>query len=186
MIKSTLLFLIMFLPGPGPLGVSWEDSYNYHPDILGYSYYYGDYSWGHVVYSGRADILGMETEAQLFFSRKKITKAYLIFGPAGLSNWNCMKKYKEVRSLLIFKYGVYNFIREEKDPLIKDLLFVSPCGPISLGLHKISTYWTRTKYQIVLEITASDEDLYIEITYINRNKEKIRKKEERLKIIKKF
>jgi hypothetical protein len=171
---------------PGPLGISWVQKYESHPNLPGYKYYYGDMYWGEVIYYGLEDLIGMESEIQLFFDRKKITKAHLILGPAGINESNCLIKYKKVKKILIQKYGNFNYIKEEKDPIIDELLTAYPCYPISLGLHNIETHWNNKDYQIKLSIVSDDDGFYIEITYIHKNRDKIREKNKKRKIIKKF
>lgn len=185
MIHWNILYLVISLLSLDPLGVSWDKVYNDHPQISGYSYYYGDLDWGQVIYYGQEDLLGMETEIQLVFQGKRISKAYLIFGPSGINDWNCIVKYKKVRRMLSHKYGNYNYIRETKDPIIEDLLSAAPCYPISIGLHEVNTYWTHEGYQIEASLLGgSDGEFYIEITYIDKGREKTRSEQEKLRIIK--
>lgn len=170
-----------------PLGVSWDKIHKDLPQISGYSYYYGELDWGKVSYLGSADILGMETEIQLVFHANKISKAYLILGPGGINDWNCIDKYKEVRTMLNHKYGPYNYVKESKDPITDDLLSAAPCYPISLGLHDVHTYWTYENYQIESSLFGGDgETFYIEVTYVYRSRDKNRNKKEIQQIIKGF
>ena len=79
-----------------PVGINWDKVYKYYPNISGYSYYLGDIEWGTVIYISNEDILGLESELQVYFNNKKVSKAILILGPEGLNDYNCVKKYKQV------------------------------------------------------------------------------------------
>ena len=184
---NVVMFSLVFVfSNINPLGVNWNKKYKLHPNISGYSYYYGDTNWGEVIYIGNEDVASMETEVQLHFSKGKITKAMLILGPRGMSEWNCMRKYKEINSLLSHKYGKYNFISIKKDPVIEDLISSSECYTVSLGLYSVVTYWTKDQYEIKSEILADEDGFYIEITYIHAPREKKRNKVQKNKIIKKL
>ena len=186
MIFQNLLLLTSTLLVMSPLNISWDKKYDTYPELQDYKYYYGTVSWGEVIYLGTEDILGMESEIQLFFDSKKITKANLILGPAGLNEWNCINKYKKVKDMLIHKYGKLNYIRETKDPLTRDLLFTSACYPISLGMREIDTYWNTKEYQIKMSLVGEDGEFFIEIEYVHKNKDKMRLQKRKDKIIKKF
>jgi len=79
-----------------PLGLSWQSKQPDIPRIEGYQYYYGDRNWGTIVYLSKQDIIGLESELQLIFLGKKISSAILILGPAGLNDYNCIRKYKKI------------------------------------------------------------------------------------------
>ena len=186
--QSVILYLTIILSSLNPLGLSWEKEYNKNkiPEISGYKYYYGSIDWGQIIYISSEDILQMESEIQLYFDGGKISKANFILGPGGINSWNCIAKYKKVRSLLNKKYGSYTFIRETKDPLLEDLLTSTPCYPISLGLREITTYWNKKTFNIEMLLMSDEEGFYIEITYTNLKREKTRNEKEKKKIIKKF
>ena len=93
-----------------PLGLEWDKKYQHLPNIEGYSYYYGDVGWGTIVYVGKQDLSGLETEIQLELAAKKLVRARLILGPAGLSVFNCITKYRKIITLLNKKYGNYLII----------------------------------------------------------------------------
>ena len=169
-----------------PLGVSWDKKYTNYPQINDYKYYYGSILWGQVVYLGKEDILGMESEIHLLFNKKNISKAVLILGPTGINEWNCLSKYIKVRKILIHKYGKFNFVKETKDPVIKDLLTSSACHPISIGLREIETHWETKNYRIKLSLIGEDGEFFIEIDYIHKNNNLHRLREQKDKIIKKF
>ena len=183
--KILLLTLTISLP-PAPLGVDWDKKHTYYPTIPEYRYYYGDIDWGEVIYIGNEDIMGMESEIQLFFHQKKIVKALLILGPMGINDTNCIKKYKKVRKLLTYKYGSYKYTREEKDPVAEDLITTSACYPFALGIHKITTYWTHGRYLIGSKLIGDEEGYYIEVAYTDNNGIKKYNKSQRAKIIKKL
>ena len=162
-------YLLTFLFLSAPLGLDWKKDYKTDqiPKIEGYRYYYGDISWGQIVYLGNDDIIGLETEIHLNFIRKAITSAVLILGPSGLGDYNCMKKYKDLLDLLNHKYGHYKKIHEVKDPLIDDLIFSTTCYPMKVGLHEIRTLWNFDKFSIEALLFGDDDGYYIEITYTN-------------------
>jgi len=174
-------FLLM-----NPLGVSWNKKYTNYPQISDYKYYYGSVPWGQVVYIGKEDILGMESEIHLLFSKKNLSKATLILGPIGINEWNCLSKYVKVRKILIRKYGKFNFVKEIKDPVIKDLITSSACYPISIGLREIETHWETKDYRIKLSLFGEDRDFFIEIDYMHKNNNLHRLESQKDKIIKKF
>ncbi len=185
MIYNIVLFVASLFVS-SPLGIPWDKEYLTKPEIQEYQYYYGSVSWGEVIYLGKEDILGMESEIQLFFDRGKIAKANLILGPAGINEYNCISKYKNVRNMLVHKYGKFNYIKEIKDPIIEDLLTAYTCYPILLGIHEIDTYWIKSEYQIELSLVGDGSAYYIEISYIHKSREKNRDKMKKIEIIRKF
>ena len=186
MFQTIITFLTFSIAMVSPLGVSWDNQHEKVPEISGYKYYYGDVLWGKIIYFGTEDILGMESEIHLFFDRKKITKAILILGPAGINEWNCIQKYKRVQKLISEKYGKFNYISEKKDPIINDLLTTYTCYPVRLGIHEINTYWDADNYKIQLSLIGDDDGYYIETTYVHKNREKNRSKKQKKKTLKKF
>ena len=186
MINTAFLILVTTLTNIVPLGLPWEKIHQHHPDISGYSYYYGDLDWGQVIYLGREDIAGMETELQIYFLRGRLTKAILILGPRGINDYNCIKKYKRIKKLVTYKYGKYNFIKEEKDPIIEDLIYSSECYPVSLGIYSVSTYWTKGDFQIESTLVADSDGYYIEISYVYLNLDRDRKKHESKLLLRKL
>jgi hypothetical protein len=187
MFQSILSYLILSFTSLNPLNISWDKIHKEYPQISGYSYFYGGVDWGKVVYLKEESVLGLEAEIQLVFHKNKISKAYLILGPRGLNEQNCIDKYKEVRRFLNSKYGPYSLVKEWRDPIIEDLLTAAPCYPISLGLHDINTYWTHGGYHIESSLFADGEgSLYIEIIYTHIPQEKKRSKKEIQNIIKGF
>ena len=169
-----------------PVGINWDKVYKYYPNISGYSYYLGDIEWGTVVYISKEDILGLESELQVYFNNKKISKAVLILGPEGLNDYNCVKKYKQVTKYLNQKYGNYRYIKEKKDPIINDLIVSSICYSMALGLYEVTTYWLYQNYYIECKLIGDYEGYYIETTYINNNRIRKYNQKQKNKIIKKL
>ena len=66
MFQNLLLLSFSFFLA-SPLSLQWDNKYNTIPEIEDYQYYYGSIPWGQVIYIGTEDILGMESEVQLFF-----------------------------------------------------------------------------------------------------------------------
>ena len=185
MFQNLLLLSFSFFLA-SPLSLQWDNKYNTIPEIEDYQYYYGSIPWGQVIYIGTEDILGMESEVQLFFEKKRITKANLILGPSGINSVNCVKKFTKVRELLSRKYGNFNYIKEKKDPIIDDLVSSSKCYPIRLGIHEIDVYWDTKEYRIILSLIGDHDGFYLEISYIHKNRDKVRTKTQIKKVIKKF
>ena len=186
MFYKALLLLTTAILTQNPLSVSWEKKHSQFPKIQGYNYYYGDMSWGRVYYLGREDVLGMESEIHLYFNRNKITKADLVLGPAGINERNCIAKYKEVTKILTYKYGKFSYIKEKKDPIIEDLLSSHPCYPILIGTHEIDTYWENKDFLITLSLFGDEENIYLEVSYLHKSRDKLRLKTKKSKIAEKF
>ena len=76
-----------------PLGLPWgkQVSKNFQ-EIKDFQYWYGDSSWGEIIFLGRFGDL--EAEIQLELSGRYITKAVLIMGPGGINQSNCFSKFK--------------------------------------------------------------------------------------------
>ena len=181
-----LKYLIILLMFPKPLGLEWNKENKILPQIEGYKYYYGDTYWDPVVYYGTEDLLGLETEIHLYFVNKRISKAILILGPAGLDDYNCLVKYKEVIKVLSKKYGRYNHTTEKKNPLIDELIYSSSCYTVKLGLYQASTHWAHKGFSIEALLLGDDDGVYIEISYISLNRVKQKKLKENKKIFKKL
>jgi hypothetical protein len=169
-----------------PLGLDWSKSHSTVPEVPDYTYYYGDIYFSPIVYTGREDILGLETEIHLHIARHKIAKAVLILGPAGMDEYDCKRKYKEVVSFLSKKYGHYTHTSQIKEAEIEDLVFSAKCYPMMMGIETIRTHWRTPKYQIDASLLGDAEGLYIEITYTDRNRIKKYTKDQESKIIKKL
>ena len=178
---STLICFIAVLSSP--LSLNWEKQYSNQnlPIIEGYKYYLGDIHRGEVVYFGNKDLLGVETEVQIRFKGSKILSALLILGPAGLDDYNCLKKYKEVSSILTRKYGKKHILLDTRDPIIEDLIAVSQCKPVYLGIRTIKTIWKTKEYIIEAKLIGDIDGYYIEIQY-----NKIQKLDSKNKFIKSF
>jgi hypothetical protein len=169
-----------------PLGLNWEADYRLIQKVEGYQYLYGDTGWGTVIYSGTEDVLGIETELQLHYAARKISKAILILGPAGINNYNCIAKHSKLIKLLNEKYGHYKFRKMERDSLADDLFFTSRCKVIQQGLLTVSTVWRAGDYKIVTTLLGDDEGLYIEIEYLKLSLQKIKSKQDKAKVKKKL
>jgi hypothetical protein len=181
-IKILSLSLLLF----SPLGLDWNKHHPTVPEIPDYTYYYGDVYFSPIVYVGREDILGLEAEIHLHLTRHKIAKAVLILGPAGMDEYNCKKKYKEVVNFLNKKYEYYTHTSQIKEAEIEDLVFSAKCYPMIMGIETIRTHWKTPKYQVDAYLLGDPDGLYIEITYTNRNRIKKYTKDQESKIIKKL
>ena len=130
--------------------------------------------------------MGTTAELQLFFVDKQIWKALLILGPEGIDTHNCLSKNKQLISLLNQKYGHYKTLQVEKDPAIDELLYVSACTPIGLGLYTAKYHWLTSLFLINSSLFGEDGEHYIEIEYIYRTRSKSGKKFDKNKILKKL
>ncbi len=142
------------------------------PPVEGFKYYFGDVEYGKIVYLGTKDLSGYETELQIVFGETdKVKSALLVLGPVGITEDNCISKYKEVVSELSAKYGAYVYLRETKDPIIKDLIG-PPCAPVRIGAHEIDTMWRLKDMIVAVKLLGDDYGFYIEIEYIFSNSKK--------------
>jgi len=184
MIFKLLIFLITLST---PLELDWSKKHTIPPQIPGYNYVYGDIYWDPMIYFGHEDLVGLETEIHIFFAyNKKIAKALLILGPEGLTDYNCIKKFKKVVSLLNIKYGDYQYITEVREPLLEDLLSASVCYSIKVGSHNIRVFWAGPIYNIEAMLLGDPDALYIEISYHIANRVRSHDKKHRTIILKKL
>lgn len=168
-----LLLLAIFFIFPvsatsSPLDIDLKKTYKDIPEISGFKYWYGSVQYGFAVYLGE-DLSGFETEIQLEFSGNKISKAILILGPGGINDDSCVKDYRKVIRLLNEKYGHYSHQTIEKDPIINDLIAMSPCAPVRNELYKVNTIWKLKELSVVSTLVGDDDGYYIEIEYITKN-----------------
>jgi len=170
-----------------PLGLNWDQSYNEPAKIENYRYLYGDVDYGISVYSSvEGSFLLAESEIQIYYFAKKISKALLILGPAGINDDNCLSKHGKVIGLLNKKYGHYKFTEVRKDPLADDLFYATKCKPVQLGLYEVKTTWISKDFKIVVDFFGDDDGYFIEIEYTNVAKENSRKKSVIENILKKL
>ena len=184
MLKIILSYIIL----SSPLGLNWDKEYNKNTvlNLQGYVKYYGSFSSGEVVYIGNKELLSLETEAQISFYIRKISEVLLILGPHGLNDYNCLRKYKKVISLLSEKYGPKKYILDEKDPTVEELVYFSVCKPFTVGLRTITTIWHSNGYIIEAKILGEYQEYFIEIRYIRSKVEKEQKKNKKIEIMKKL
>ena len=154
-----------------PFGLDKQKKYprSEIPQVEGFKYYFGDVEYGKIVYLGTKDLSGYETELQVVFGETdKVQSALLVLGPTGIDESNCIVKYKEVVSQLSAKYGSYTYLKEVKDPIIKDLIG-PPCAPVRVGIHEVDTMWKLEDMIISAKLVGDDFGFYIEIEYIFNN-----------------
>ena len=182
-----ILALIFIMLAPmqvndiSPLGLDWRAKHKSYKELPDYRYYYGSVNYGLVVYLGTRDLIALETELQVYYGQRRITKALLVLGPAGLNYHNCLAKHTEVIRYLNDKYGTYKTRHIQSDPLALDLLYTTMCKTIQLGLYEITTTWIVKQYKIELSLIGDDEGIYLEIEYTDMNtdpdRSKLKKKE---------
>jgi len=168
---------------PPPLNLPWAktvpDTFRNLPE---WRYYYGDSSWGFMIFYG--DAFKMESELQIRFANKKISNATLILGPQGLSDYGCLATYKNVVRLLTTKYGKPSAIKITESEIKEDLVYSTICSPIRTGLYVHETVWNVGNFYIVASIYGDDIDIFIEIDYIFKPLRSEQKKTEDSKLLK--
>jgi len=149
-----------------PFSLKTDIQYTKTPEISGFRYWYGDIDvWKKLIFIGTEDIAGFETELHLTFRNRKIVRATLILGPAGLDDENCIKNYKKIVSMLNTKYGHFRYQTIEKDPLIDDLVASSICHPVQAGLYTPTTTWIKDSKRISAVLLGEANEFFIEIEY---------------------
>jgi len=148
-----------------PLGLEWEKIHRVYHTPENFKYYSGDVAYGELAFVGTDRFLGAETELQIFFLKNKISRAILILGPSGVDTCDCLKKYRSIVKFLTKKYGPYRHKNLIKDPIISELVYVSSCYPIKLGMMSLETIWLTNKFKISSNLIGDDEGVYIEIEY---------------------
>ena len=180
-------YVLWFVTMMDPLGLIWNQPYNEPAQIENYRYLYGDVDYGISVHASKEDnFLLAESEIQVYYFAKKISKALLILGPAGINDDNCLAKHNEVIGLLSKKYGHYKFREVRKDPLADDLFYTTRCKPVRLGLYEVKTTWISKDYRIIVDFFGDDDGYLIEIEYANITKEDSRRKSVIENILKKL
>jgi len=170
-----------------PLGLSWEQKYppDAVPEIKNYNYFYGDVSWGRIIYLGE-DFLGSSAEIILEFAGRKIAIATLSLGPDGLNEANCISRYKEINKFLSQKYGHRRHTLVLRDPLIEDLLYNRECISIRTGLKYYENTWETREFQIKSFLFGDENLIIIEIEYRMKSLRESLKKQDRKKILKRI
>jgi len=154
---------------PGPLSLPWgkkDDSRIGRLEIPHYKYIYGSPGWGSVYYTGSEDIAGMSNELILYYAHRKLSSILLILGPAGINEDNCIRKYRQILSLLNKKYGHFKYQARTTDPLKDDLLFSRECYAIRAGLEVFETKWILSNFRVSSFLFGDEDDLFIEIEYV--------------------
>ena len=169
-----------------PLGLDWKREYTIFEPPPGFRYYMGDLSWGELIFSGTEDLLGAETELQLFFVKKRIAKAILILGTEGVDTHNCISKYKAVVKWLNKKYGHFQHEQLERDPLIEELVYMSVCEPVQMGMLQVRNTWSFKGFIIYSALIGDETGFYVEIEYIARSLRKLHQQVKKDKILKRL
>tara|TARA_R100001510_G_C7642172_1_gene199770 strand:- start:1204 stop:1785 length:582 start_codon:yes stop_codon:yes gene_type:complete len=184
---TSIILGIGLLLVPAPMGLDWERSLKRPPTLQGYKLNSGNIKSGILIYFGIEEFLQMETEIQLSLtSENKISKALLIFGPEGISEFNCLSRYRKIKKHLTKKYGKHNYEIQEKSSIIDDLLYISDCYALKTGLLRIKSYWRAKDYIINATLLGDDHGLYIEILYSSIKAAKKYNKKQNEKILKKL
>ena len=168
-----------------PLDLPWGKQVSKHfSEVPGFNYFYGDTTWGEIIFTGQ--LAEMEAELQLSFSNRYIVKAILVFGPGGITESNCLIRYKQMVKLLNVKYGHYYYREKVEDPLVEDLLYSSKCTPFIAGLRDVVTYWQIKDFKIMITLWGDDEDAFIVIEYWYTPRLKEAERQTRRKLLKKL
>jgi len=172
-ILSFLLFVFLSIVASSshasPFSLDIQKQYKDVPVIQDFKYWYGDVNYGFAVYIGTRDLSGFETELQIHFSGKLITKATLVLGPGGINSVSCISDYKKVVRILNKKYGHFTHQNIIKDPLYDDLIAINKCSPILNELYTVFTYWKAKAFDISSTLLGDDDGYYIEVEYTFRN-----------------
>jgi len=172
-----------------PMNLPWGKSVS-HPlgrlILADYHYMFGDPSWGQVRYISKEDINGMPGELVVYYADTKLSSALLILGSAGLTESNCVKKYKETISFLNKKYGNFKYQSHVVDPDIDDLIFSKRCHAIKIGMESISTRWVYKNFRIESFLFGDEGGLFIEIEYVLLDLEKKEKEAEAKRILRRL
>ena len=168
---------------PTPLSLPWAQKI---PDtfkqVPGWRYYYGDASWGMMVFYG--DAFSMESELQLRFANRQISNATLILGPKGLDDYSCLSSYKKIVKLLTSKYGNPFKIKVTESEMKEELVYSTICSPVRSGLYVHETMWSVGNFYIVAALYGDDVDIFIEVDYIFKPLSDTQKKIEEQKLMK--
>jgi hypothetical protein len=161
------LFVQAAMATPAPLGLPWGEKINPYFQVLeGYRYELGDVAWGRIYFSGRIQE-ALESELIIIFTTDyRIQEVSLILGPLGLTQSNCAFKYKEVLKVLDAKYGKHRYSRLIKESIMDDLLFVSECYAIAVGVAEMESKWRFGNFEITASIYAYGGDILIEVEYV--------------------
>jgi hypothetical protein len=187
--KTVLLLCLCLVPilaQGAPLGLDWKKEYTVFEPPIGFRYYLGDIDWGELVFVGTEDLLGAETELQLFFVKERIAKAVLILGAEGIDTHNCILKYKTVVLSLNKNYGNFRYEQLEKDPLMDELIHMSACAPVQMGMLRIKNIWSSKGFIIYSTLIGDEYGFYVEIEYIVRSLRKIHRQIKKDKILKRL
>ena len=179
-----LLTIFAIFMSSGPLDLSWGEKHTKIQKIDNYRYWFGDIGWGEVIYVGKEGLGDLETELQLKYVGGRLSKATLILGPSGLNDFNCVRKTKQIISLLNKKYGHYRYQRLFEKPSIDELVYSSPCRAVRVGLYEFRTRWVLEKFYIESSLVGDDYGFYIEIEYTYLALRKAQKKQDRKKLLK--
>ncbi len=183
LIVSIVLFLITISLTSYSISTPLVDISKEHklpPVIEKFRYWYGDIDYGYLIYLGKEDVAGFETELHLHFSKMRITSVIMILGPAGLDDNNCLKQYRTVVDILNKKYGHYTHQKTVKDPLANDLISSTICAPVRTQLYDITNYWILKSHTVISKLIGDDDGFYIEIEYryskgVDSSKKKLEK-----------
>jgi len=166
-----------------PMGLPWgEPVPSTFREVPDWRYFYGDSSWGFMVFYG--DAFNMESELQIRFANKKISNATLILGPRGLSDYGCMTTYKNVIRLLSSKYGKPYQVKVTESEIKEDLIYSTICSPIRSGLFVHETIWDVGNFYIIAAIYGDDVDIFIEVDYVYKPLKKEKQKLDDKKLLK--
>lgn len=164
-----------------PLSLPWDtdisSEYTKHP---GYRHMMGSRSSGESVFTGF--FLGAESELQVTFHGKRISSAILILGPDGIDSTNCIKFFRKVNSILTHKYGKPKYTKVLENDLMHDLIYSDHCSPIRADLYSKTVLRETHRFLISASLFGDGEDIYVEIVYIDKKKEKEKKKSDRSRL----
>ena len=169
-----------------PMNLDWNHTHETYEPPPGFRYYMGDIKWGQLVFVGENDLFDSEVELQINFANKRIISATLILGPRGNQSTDCFIKYKNIVKLLNKKYGHFKYKFVEKDPIIDEMIYVSECYPLSVGMVSLENRWLIEGYIIKSLLFGEDRTYYIEIEYTPRSRMNLKKNLDIKKVLQKL
>lgn len=169
------LFIVAVLSSPpieSPSDLSWGKRADRAPLIKNFTRWYGN-TEGLVVYAGKENIDGVETELHLNYSNRALISATLFLGPIGLGIGNCAKMYADIVKILNKKYGHFIYKKETADPIGNDLVFNSRCRKVLIGANEYISYWKYKNIRIEAWLYSDDGNILIAIDYIYKKEEEL-------------
>ena len=166
-----LLAILLLSP---PLSLDWSGEHKEMPRIDGYVHYSGNERISPIVYTGRVDVLDLETEIHVYVENLKIYKALLILGPEGIDSKNCLEKFNKHVGFMTKKYGqpIKKIINVSS--MSAELVYTSKCKLYKNGMKRQTVFWSTKEFKIKTMLIGDSEGYYIETLYVSKQHEPVR------------